>query len=160
MKTINGILLLVVFLFGATVGSLLTRESSVYAARGQGIIRMPAAVPVVPPMQYFGHGDTIVGELQQIDGVSCDGCTIAAHTLTYGGGAYAFRNTRLPSGFQVVFNGAAQNTLQFMIATGTMPQPPLPHAPPPGSATQTAKLEIKPQTNPLTFVSATLDKNP
>jgi len=82
----------------------------------------------------------------------------SAHILSYGGGNHAFRNRHLPSGFQVVFVGAAQNTLQFMIATGTIPKPPMPQAPPPGSTIQTAKLEVKPQTNPLIFVSTSEGK--
>ncbi len=59
-------------------------------------ISMPAAVPVVPPLQYFGHASTIGGAVQQLDGFSCEGCTIGVGVLTYGGGAFSFPNAKLP----------------------------------------------------------------
>jgi hypothetical protein len=110
-------------------------------------IFMPAAIPVVPPLQYFGHGDTIGGDVQQLDGFSCEGeCKIAPRVLTYGGGAFRFPTAIIPKGVPVVFTGAAANTVLLMHATGMLPAPKSPTpVPMPGGQIIQADMEISVQ---------------
>jgi hypothetical protein len=110
-------------------------------------ITMLAAIPIVPPLQYFGHGDTIGGNVQQLDGFSCDGgCTIAPRILTYGGGAFSFPVAIIPKGVPIVFTGAAANTVLLMTATGMLPAPKRPAPVPlPGGQIIQADMEISAQ---------------
>jgi hypothetical protein len=117
-------------------------------------ISMPAAIPIVPPLQYFGHGDTITGNVQQLDGFSCDGdCTITARLLTYGGGAFSFPVAKIPKGVPIIFTGAAANTAVLMRATGMLPAPKRPApVPMPGGQIIQADMEISAQPK-ITLVS-------
>jgi hypothetical protein len=109
-------------------------------------ISMPAAIPVVPPLQYFGHGSTIGGNVQQLDGFSCDGeCTISPRVLTYGGGAFSFPVAKIPKGVPIIFTGAAANTELLMLATGMIPAPKRPSVPMPGGQIIQADMEISAQ---------------
>jgi hypothetical protein len=116
-------------------------------------ISMPAAVPVVPPLQFFGHGSTIGGNVQQLDGFSCDGsCTVTPRLLTYGGGSVNIPIAVLPKGVPIVFTGAAANTLALMRATGMIPTPKQVPVPLPGGPIIKADMEIS--ANPhITLVS-------
>jgi hypothetical protein len=110
-------------------------------------ISMPAGIPIVPPLQYFGHGDTIGGNLQQLDGFSCDGeCTIAPRILTYGGGNFSFPVAKIPKGVPIIFTGAAANTVLLMRITGMLPAPKRPApVPMPGGQIIQADMEISAQ---------------
>jgi hypothetical protein len=116
-------------------------------------IAMPAAIPVVPPLQYEGHGSTIGGAAQQLDGFSCDGCTVTTGALIYGGGAYSFSNTKLPRNVPLILTGAALNTYKLLRLTGVIPNPtpPSPAIQPEGPVMR-ADLVIKAQPM-ITFVS-------
>ena len=118
------------------------------------VINVPAAIPVVPPLQYFGHGDNIGGSAQQLDGFSCDGCTVSVGLLTYAGGAFSFLNTTFPRGVPLHLDGAALNTLRLLVTLGVVsipstPQPPFPGTPP----VIQAELRIKASPKQVTFVS-------
>jgi hypothetical protein len=117
-------------------------------------VTMPAAIPVVPPLQYFGVEGTVGGRLQQLDGFSCERCTVTVPILTYGGGLFNLPGSKLPRNVVLHLTGAALNTFNLLRATGAIPNPaPLPHVPPPGAAIQRATLEIKAQSSPLDLVS-------
>jgi hypothetical protein len=131
--------------FGSFALSLIQTSMLVQASRvpqaptlPPSTISMPTAIPVVPPLQYFGHGDSVGGVVQQLDGFSCDGCTITAGVLTYGGGAFSFPDAKLPRNVRVILVGAALNTFTLLRATGAIPNPapPLPVVPPSGNAIQ------------------------
>jgi hypothetical protein len=153
------------FIVGAICGSLafslVHTTARVQAAQqlpqGQALppstISMPAAIPVVPPLQYFGHASTVGGAAQQLDGFSCEGCTVTVGVLTYGGGAFNFSNTKIPAGVPIVLTGAARNTLTLLQLTGAIPKPAPPRSVPlPGGPIIRADMEIKAQPN-ITFVS-------
>jgi len=109
-------------------------------------ISIPAAIPIVPPLQYFGHGDTIGGNVQQLDGFSCDGaCTIAPRILTYGGGSFSFPVAKIPKGVPIIFTGAAANTMLLMRVTGMLPAPKPRPVPMPGGQIIQADMEIAAQ---------------
>ncbi len=117
-------------------------------------ISMPAAIPVVPPLQYFGVESMVGGSLQQLDGFSCERCTVAVPVLTYGGGAFSLPGSKFPRNVGLVLTGAAQNTFNLLRMVGAIPSPkPLPQAPSRGTAIQRATLEIKAQSSPLDLVS-------
>ena len=151
------------FIVGAICGSfalsLIHTSTRVQASQAPTLpastLSMPAAIPVVPPLQYFGHGDSVGGAVQQLDGFSCEDCTITAGVLTYGGGAFSFPNAKLPRNVRVILTGAALNTFTLLRATGAIPNPasPLPVVPPSGNAIQRAELQIKAQPSPITLVS-------
>ena len=118
------------------------------------VINMPGAIPVVPPLQYFGHGDKIGGSAQQLDSFSCDGCTVSVGLLTYSGGAYSFNNTTFPRGVPLHLDGAALNTLRLLVTLGVVaipssPRPPFPGTPP----VIQAELQIKASPKTVTFIS-------
>ncbi len=130
-----------------------SQQSPLAPALPPSTISMPAAIPVVPPIQYFGHSSTIGGTVQQLDGFACDGCTVTVRVLTYGGGAFNFSNTNVPAGVPIVFTGAALNTLRLLQITGAIPPPPTPTPIPlPGGPIIKAQMEIKAQPK-ITFVS-------
>jgi len=116
------------------------------------VISMPGAVPVVPPLQFFGEGSTVGGAVQQLDGFSCERCTIAVPVFTYGGGAFRLPGSKVPRNVEIRLTGAAQNTFNLLRMTGAIPNP-APVAPPPGNAIQKTMLEIKAQSSPLDLVS-------
>jgi hypothetical protein len=93
--------------------------------------------------------------VQQLDGFSCEGCTVTVGVLTYGGGAFNFPNTKFPANVGLSLTGAARNTFNLLLATGVIPKPapPVPVVPPPGGVIQETALQIKAQPNPITFVS-------
>ncbi|SRR6266403_730117 len=142
------------FIVGAVFGSLALSliHTSTRVQAGQTAISMPAAVPVVPPLQYFGHEDTINGAVTGLDGMSCERCTINTPVLTYGGGLFSLPGSKLPRNVEIRLTGAALNTFNLLRATGAIPNPS-PVVPPPGTAIQRTKLEIKAQSGPLDLIS-------
>jgi hypothetical protein len=110
-------------------------------------ISMPGAIPVVPPLMYFGHGSTIGGNVQQLDGFSCDGeCTIVPRILTYGGGNFSIPVAKIPKGVPIIFTGAAANTALLMRVAGMIPAPKRPApVPMPGGQIIQADMEITAQ---------------
>jgi hypothetical protein len=149
------------FIVGATFGSFalsLIQTSTLVLASQQppalppSVINMPAAIPVVPPLQFFGHASMVGGNVQQLDGFSCDGCTITVRVLTYGGGAFNFPNAKIPTGVPIVFTGAALNTLKLLQITGAIPAPKPRTVPLPGGPIIKADMEIEAQPT-ITLVS-------
>jgi hypothetical protein len=103
-----------------------------------------------PPLQYFGHGDQIGGTAQQIDGFSCEGCTVTTGVLIYGGGAYNLPGTKFPQKVTLFLTGSALNTFKFLTLTGVIPRPTPRRAPP---KPQVAELEISAHPNAINLVS-------
>jgi hypothetical protein len=113
---------------------------------------MPGAIPVVPPLQFFGEDSFVGGAMQQLDGFSCERCTITVPVFTYGGGAFRLPGSKVPGNVEIRLIGAAQNTFNLLRMIGTIPNPS-PVVPPPGRVIQKAMLEIKAQSNPIDLVS-------
>lgn len=115
-------------------------------AQRQGLV-VEGAEPVVPPIKFFGRETRIGGDVQALDGISCDGCEIAASKITYAGGAASFKNCRIVSVLPIELKGAAENTRQFLMMVGALPKPQ-PNKPPKTNPNmQTATFELKPQDN-------------
>lgn len=112
-----------------------------------------SAVPVVPPIWYFGKGDSIGGAAQQLDGFSCEGCTVTTPLLIYGGGSYSLSNTKFPKDVEVRLVGAAENTFKFLIFTGAIPAPAPPQPALPPDRTFKAEVRIKAKPNAVTLIS-------
>ena len=147
---------------GSLVFSLIHTSTRVHAfqqppqeqALPPSMISMPSAIPVVPPIQFDGHGSTLSGPVQQLDGFSCESCSVTVGVLTYGGGNFNFPNTTFPRNVGLHLTGAARNTFILLTALGVIPRPtPPPVAPNPGRVIQRTELEIKAQPSPITFVS-------
>lgn len=158
------------FVIGAVLGSLsfsLIHTSTRVQASQQpsqaptlpsSTISMPSAIPVVPPIQFFGHEDNVSGTVQQLDGYSCEGCTITVGVLTYGGGNFNFPNTKFPRNVPVVLTGAARNTWILLMAVGAIPKPAPPRSVPlPGDRLVQADIEINAQPS-ISFASLEVKK--
>jgi hypothetical protein len=116
-------------------------------------INMSAATPVVPPLQYFGHGSAISGVAQQLDGFSCDGCIVTTGLLIYGGGSYSLLNTKFPNNVQLRLVGAAENTLKLLMLTGVIPPPAPPQPALPQDKIFKAEVQITAKPNTVSLVS-------
>jgi hypothetical protein len=136
-----------------SVSSFVHTSTRVHA---QQAIVIEGAEPVVPPLRYFGHGDTLLARVQALDGISCEGCTIAVSAFTYAGGSYNLKNCSVPRNVPIILKGSAKLTLDLLQAMGAVPKPPSPPNPnnPPQASPkpQLASLEIRPQDN-FTLVS-------
>jgi hypothetical protein len=140
------------FIVGAICGSfalsLIHTSTRVQAFQNPGVatINMPGAEPVVPPIRTFMTGGRVAGAVQGLDGLACDGCTIAVPVLTYGGGAFNLTNPKFPGPVRIELRGAATNTFNLLRAIGAIPTPQPPPQPP-RAEMKTAALEIKANTN-------------
>jgi hypothetical protein len=155
------------FIVGVCCASLVFAVSQA-SARAQ----LPVAIaggntePVVPPLSlHLSNFSLSGGFVQPLDGIDCDGCLLSVARLSYAGGAYRLKNTRIPNGIPIELKGAALNTVNLLRQLGAFSnsQQPLPSSPtptptPPASPTPPPKaapkneLEIKPQSN-FTIVS-------
>src|ERR1700692_2549505 len=100
MPLIGGVMSKVIVAFGSfIVGacsmfialSLIHTSTRVHAqaAPSSGIVA-PAAEPTVPSGPIFRfEGGALGGDIQQLDGIVCNGCAIGARTVTYAGGVFS-----------------------------------------------------------------------
>ena len=91
-------------------------------ADAQGLVSMPNAIPQVPQIQFRGVGSTFNdrgGKMQQqLDGFECDRCIMNISRLSYGGGAVALSNCKLPAKANIELKGAALNTFSVLRSLG------------------------------------------
>jgi hypothetical protein len=133
------------FIVGACVSSAtsLFIHTSTRAQEQQPTLLVAAAEPTVPPLAVRLIGGDIVGALQPLDGMDCEGCTIKASVISYGGGAFNCEKCIIKSK-TVTLKGAALNTLNMLRFFGAIPNPP-PKQSKPQPPIQTATIEINTQ---------------
>lgn len=144
------------FIVGAVFGSLAlsliqtsTRVQAFQEPRTS--MSIPGAEPTVPPLRVHMVGGGIGGgEVQALDGLDCERCSVAATVITYGGGAFRCVDCKIQSkGLQL--KGAALNTLNMLRFVGAIPTPVAPKVPE-RSPMLRANIEIKAESK-VTWIS-------
>jgi hypothetical protein len=93
-----------------------------------------AGVPIVPGLGGKLIDVTLEGGPQELDGLDCTRCDFRGLTLTYGGGAFKFTDSKISGTIKVVLTGAAANTVTILpflegLTRGTPPKPTIPQTP-------------------------------
>jgi hypothetical protein len=125
-----------------------------------------AAEPTVPAVRMIQlDGTKLLGnQVQSLDGIDCEQCTISAATLTYAGGTYRLNGTA--SGMRLVLKGPAANTFALLNQLGAFRKPPariMPPSPfkPPAfleTKADTITIEIHPVKSPTAVTLTSLSK--
>jgi len=91
-------------------------------------------VPVVPGLGAKFSRIRVAHATQELDGLDCTECDFRDLTLTYGGGAFKFTDTKFSGNIRVNLTGAAANTVSVLpfleaLARGMPPELAVPQAP-------------------------------
>jgi hypothetical protein len=125
------------------ISSLPHTSTRVQASQHVGV-DIPGAEPIVPPLNAHFIGGNIGGDTQALDGLDCNGCTITAPLITYGGGAFTCGGCTIHTS-RVVLKGAALNTFNALAFFGVIPRPKAaPNKPKPPMA-EANEIQIVPQ---------------
>jgi hypothetical protein len=101
--------------FAQTTAPLMPQLPSHFAAN-------PWTPPIPVPPRSISSGNIIEDQVVQLDGRNSEGETIRRSTVVYGGGAYRLVNAKV-EGVQLVWVGAAANTVRLMNDLGLLGQP-------------------------------------
>lgn len=128
---------LFMFALGSPHTSIVVHPSSASAEgplpsppSGPGVI-LRGLTPAVPELNSIVlRGVTFSGSRQQLDGLHCENCFFNGVTLVYGGGKYQLPGATIQGRTRYELIGAASNTYQLLLRTGTCKvQEPPPQAP-------------------------------
>ena len=108
-----------------------------FAARQSEYMRVPQAVPVVPPFKGNRkvHDAILQGSTFPVDGMLCENCAFKNTEFEYGGGEYVLLDAHISLPMSIKLTGAVKNTAQFLNAFGllgcpTKQQPSVVNPPP------------------------------
>jgi len=90
---------------------------------GKVLIASNGAKPAVPTLWSSLSGNNS-GEVAQLDGLNCDGCTLRVNLLTYAGGQFKCTNCSIASANGIYLEGAALNTLRVLQFVNAIPGAP------------------------------------
>jgi hypothetical protein len=142
----------------ASTASLLIHRSTVAHADQTPAVVIGGAEPVVPPLSATFKGGRIGGDIQALDGLSCDDCTLDVPVLTYAGGSFGLTNAHVRQHAEIRLKGAASNTVALLAALGALPNAHPNNQPSTGPQPQIVDLTITPQDN-FNLVSLNLSGN-
>ena len=87
---------------------------SAQSVLSSGVVANEHAIPQVPEIKVHISHSILENAPQQLDGFSCEDCTLKNIRWQYSGGAFEFKKSRISGPMRVEFSGAALNTLRLL----------------------------------------------